>query len=155
VTLGDLDSEGEESDTDDSEDTSRSMSESSTPEGKNIFPTHARVSRCRPSAFPKLVATFQEMITNSLVQTISLEQDWALLVPEMAPISLINRFRYEGKDLDITDISDINENCRPLLLHQKYPEPLTVACSEAASLIPLPGGDGMTIAYKVYHLAGE
>jgi hypothetical protein len=85
----------------------------------------------------------------------SLEQDWALLVPEMKPISLINRFLFEGKDLDIAEISTINEDCRPLLLHQKYPEPLTVDCSEAASLIPLPGGDGMTIAHKVYHLAGE
>ncbi|KAK7885178.1 hypothetical protein LTR67_010669 [Exophiala xenobiotica] len=159
MTIEDLDSEGEESNADGSEDMRRPMSENYTPE--KIFPTHAHVFTCprsdnlgQPPTSPQLVASFQDkLITNSFVQTASLEQDWALLVPEIAPISLINRFRYKGKDLDITDISNINVKCRPLLLHQKYPEPLTVACSEAASLIPLPGGDEMTIAYKVYHLA--
>ncbi|KAK5208288.1 hypothetical protein LTR41_006224 [Exophiala xenobiotica] len=162
MTIEDLDSEGEEFDTDDSEDTSWSTSEGSTPWGQKIFPTHARVSTCSPSdnlgqppTSPKLVASFKDMlIAESFVLTTSLEQDWALLEPEMAPSSLINRFRYEGKDLDITDISNINENCRPLLLNQKYPEPLTVDCSEAASLIPSAGGESaMVIAHKVYHSA--
>ncbi|KAK5441963.1 hypothetical protein LTS15_011121 [Exophiala xenobiotica] len=161
VTIEDLDSEGEESDADDPEDMSWPMSEGSTSEEKRIFPPYARVATCPPSdklgqppTPPKLVASFQHLRTTiKSIQTTSLEHDWALLVPEMAPISLINRFRFDGEDLDITGISNINENCRPLWIHEIYPETLPVDCSEAASLIPLPGGEGMVIAHKVYHSA--
>lgn len=169
VMIEDLDSEGEEYDSDDTENTSRSgqttsMSEGSGPDGLKIFPAYAWVSTFppsnslgQPSEATKLVASIhpERLARFRFDPVVSLNQDWALLWPEIVPVSLINRFEFEGKILDITDTRKINGDCRPLLLSQKYSEPFTINCSEAASLIPLPGGDRMTIAHKVYHLAGE